>query len=694
MPLEKITTQQMDAKGVCAAPDILNGTPAQNKSIFDRMVRELIAPAYNDAVDAIAAIEQTESSIEAAEALRVAAENLRASAETARAQAESGRVTAEEARATAESLRASAEQARAAAEQNRVAAEQGRSTAEQARAASETGRASAETARDTAEQERVAAEQARADENTGIVARATEQADLARSAAASAGNSATAAAASKSAAASSASSAAGSAAAASTSETNAKASETAAKAYETAASGSSSSAQESAAAASASASEASASATAAAASETSAVEAKTAAETAKTEAGKSASVAKASETATASSKTAAETAASTAMSAKTAAETAKTDAVSAQAKAEGAAADAAESAAAAAQSATQAAANSKAAESWAVGGTGTREGEDINNAKYWCENAQAIAGGGVTSFNGRGGIVKPQKGDYTAEMVGADASGAAAAVQSNLDGHTGNTTVHITAAERTKWNGKQDKLTFDAAPTANSTNPVTSGGVYTALANKLNKAGDGSSVTAAFTAASSRTNIATGEKLSVLFGKIAKWLSDLGSLAFKSTVAKTDLASDVQTSLGKADSALQSVTKSSVGLGNVDNVKQYSASNPPPYPVTSVNGQTGAVTVQSGSETNSYTATLLSYGWAAYGKYKKQTVTVTGLKESYPVAPVVDAQLSGTDADGDAAILNSFAAVNIVQTAENQLIAYCIGDQPTTNIPLIINTWG
>lgn len=37
--------------------------------------------------------------------------------------------------------------------------------------------------------------------------------------------------------------------------------------------------------------------------------------------------------------------------------------------------------------------------------------------------------------------------------------------------------------------------------------------------------------------------------------------------------------------------------KSDIGLGNVDNVKQYSASNQPPYPVTSVNGQTGAVTV-------------------------------------------------------------------------------------------------
>ena len=37
------------------------------------------------------------------------------------------------------------------------------------------------------------------------------------------------------------------------------------------------------------------------------------------------------------------------------------------------------------------------------------------------------------------------------------------------------------------------------------------------------------------------------------------------------------------------------LSKADVGLNNVDNVKQYSSTNPPPYPVTSVNGQTGAV---------------------------------------------------------------------------------------------------
>ena len=105
MSLEKITTQQMDAKGVCSAPDVLSGTPAQNKAVFDRMVRELVAPAYNAAVDAINAMENTEDGVKAAEALRVEAEKLRAAAETARAEAESGRAEAEQQRQDAETQR-------------------------------------------------------------------------------------------------------------------------------------------------------------------------------------------------------------------------------------------------------------------------------------------------------------------------------------------------------------------------------------------------------------------------------------------------------------------------------------------------------------------------------------------------------------------------------------------------------------
>lgn len=72
-----------------------------------------------------------------------------------------------------------------------------------------------------------------------------------------------------------------------------------------------------------------------------------------------------------------------------------------------------------------------------------------------------------------------------------------------------------------------------------------------------------------------------------------------------------------------------SYSKSEVGLGNVDNVKQYSASNPPPYPVTSVNGSTGAVSLNASdvgavSKTQTITVTGVdadgvSHSWTMYG---------------------------------------------------------------------------
>lgn len=108
---------------------------------------------------------------------------------------------------------------------------------------------------------------------------------------------------------------------------------------------------------------------------------------------------------------------------------------------------------------------------------------------------------------------------------------------------------------------------------------------------------NGSDIKVTFTPASTRTALESGTKLAILMGKIAKWLNDLGWLAFKDTVTTNDVSAGIRASLSRADSALQSVSKSDVGLGNVANERQYSSANPPPYPVTSVNGKTGAVTV-------------------------------------------------------------------------------------------------
>lgn len=55
---------------------------------------------------------------------------------------------------------------------------------------------------------------------------------------------------------------------------------------------------------------------------------------------------------------------------------------------------------------------------------------------------------------------------------------------STVTTHTSDADIHVTASDKATWNAKQNTLTFDSTPTANSTNPVTSGGVYTALEGK------------------------------------------------------------------------------------------------------------------------------------------------------------------------------------------------------------------
>ena len=74
--------------------------------------------------------------------------------------------------------------------------------------------------------------------------------------------------------------------------------------------------------------------------------------------------------------------------------------------------------------------------------------------------------------------------------TGGSGTGDADAVQANLDEHIDDTEVHITSAERAKWNAKQNTLTFDTTPISGSSNPITSGGVYAALQN-VNTGGSG-----------------------------------------------------------------------------------------------------------------------------------------------------------------------------------------------------------
>lgn len=79
----------------------------------------------------------------------------------------------------------------------------------------------------------------------------------------------------------------------------------------------------------------------------------------------------------------------------------------------------------------------------------------------------------VTSVFGRTGAVTAQTGDYTYSQVGADASGSASAVQSNLNSHTGNTSNphSVTASQvgnsTAQWNADklQGRNVVSTAPT-------------------------------------------------------------------------------------------------------------------------------------------------------------------------------------------------------------------------------------
>ena len=109
-------------------------------------------------------------------------------------------------------------------------------------------------------------------------------------------------------------------------------------------------------------------------------------------------------------------------------------------------------------------------------------------------------------------ITLESSGSYSWEQIGStaiDLSGYVTTSQLNTALADYTTTADLT----TLLAGKQATLTFDNAPTQNSDNPVKSGGIYTALSAKYEKPSGG--------------------------------------------IPSTDLASGVQTSLGKADSAYQ-----------------------------------------------------------------------------------------------------------------------------------------
>lgn len=201
--------------------------------------------------------------------------------------------------------------------------------------------------------------------------------------------------------------------------------------------------------------------TAAAGSATSAAQSATAAESYKTVADQKAAAAAASEAAASASEAAAESSKNTAVQKAAAAADSEQNAVASK---------------------NAAASSAQLAESYTHGGTGIRAGEDTDNALYYKNQAAAIAGGDFVTRAEMSNAISVHSGSVTAHGDIREALEAKADA-STLTAHTGNGDIHVSASQKANWNNKQDALTFDSAPTSGSVNPVTSGGVYTAIQN-------------------------------------------------------------------------------------------------------------------------------------------------------------------------------------------------------------------
>lgn len=166
--VQKITDKQMETYGVVAAPTVLNGTPAANKAIFDRLVRQLIAPTMNQIIDDHNDMVANEQDRISAEADREEAEAARRetvgklveAAEAARDAAQDAQTAAEDAKQGAEAAKTDAEAALEEIQRERlICTEEGDRAAERAEAAWDAAN-QAEDACGWAEDAQAAAEEA------------------------------------------------------------------------------------------------------------------------------------------------------------------------------------------------------------------------------------------------------------------------------------------------------------------------------------------------------------------------------------------------------------------------------------------------------------------------------------------------------------------------------------------------------
>lgn len=182
------------------------------------------------------------------------------------------------------------------------------------------------------------------------------------------------------------------------------------------------------------------------------------------------------------------------------------------------------------------AASATKAESYAVGGTGSREGEDTDNAAYYYRQAKSISESFAGALRPMGTVAFASLPALTAVTAG-DMYNISDEFTTTDDFKEGAGSVIPAGANIYKTSdGKWDVLAGTPVTGVKGAKEVAyrRGNVSLSAANigAVAEDGDASDTTVTFSAAAERANITTGEKLSALFSKITKWLSDLKPVAF------------------------------------------------------------------------------------------------------------------------------------------------------------------
>ena len=262
--------------------------------------------------------------------------------------------------------------------------------------------------------------------------------------------------------------------------------------------------------------------------------------------------AKASETAAAKSATAAAISETNAKASETSASQSAATATSEAASASQSASTAIDKATIATQKATEiigkaesAADSATKAQSYAVGGTGSREGEDFDNAKYYYQQAKDISEGlkgglqphGTVAFADLPALADVSTGwmfNISDEFTTTDdfKEGAGNVIPAGAN-------IYKTSDE--KW----DVLAGTPVTGIKGVNEDSFRRGNVVLTAKdvgaVSTGGDTAENTTAFTAASARENLKSSESHATLFGKIVKWFSDLKEVAFTGKIPWSDV---------------------------------------------------------------------------------------------------------------------------------------------------------